>query len=74
MKTVFGRVTNIMNVDVVDEQTTMMVERVFVMRISTKHINLWMRQLEMKRKEIAELAGLLSFYGVKEEVEKEKNL
>ena len=39
-----------MNMDIVDEETTRMIERLVVVRISTKHINLWMRQLEIKRK------------------------
>ena len=30
-----------MNVEVLDEETTGMVERVVVLRVSTKHINLW---------------------------------
>ena len=51
-----------------------MVERVIVLRLSTKHINLWMRQLEMKRREIGELAALLRFDVVKTEIDKERNL
>ena len=62
-----------MNVELLDE-TTRMVERIVIMRVCTKHTNLWMRQLEMKRREIGELAGLIGFDGVKTEVEKEKNL
>ena len=34
----------------------------------------WMRQLEMKKNEIREFAGLIGFEGVKNEVEKEKSL
>ena len=45
-----------------------------IVRISTKHIYLWMRQLEMKRNEMQELAGLMVLEGVKEEIEKEKSL
>ena len=63
-----------MNMDIVDEETTRMMERLVVVRISTKHINLWMRQLEMKRKEMQELAGLMGLEGVEEEIEKEKSL
>ena len=44
-----------MNVDVLDEETIRMTERLVVIRISTKHINLWMRQLEVRRKEMIEL-------------------
>ena len=63
-----------MKAELLHEETTKTVERYLIRRVSTKHMNLWTRQLEMKRKENAELAELLSFYGVKEEVEKEKNL
>ena len=72
--TVIRKLRKIMKVELLHEETTRMAERIVVLRISTKHLNLWIRQLEMKRKEIGELAGLLSFYGVKEEVENEKNL
>ena len=51
-----------------------MVERVVIVRLSTKHINIWIRQLEMKRGEILELAGLMGLEGVKAEVEKENSL
>ena len=74
MKTDLEEVAEAMNVEKLDEETTRMVERIIVLRISTKHINLWMRQLEMKRREIGELAGLIGFDGVKTEVENEKNL
>ena len=74
MKTVLEEVAEAMNVETLDEETTRMVERIIVLRISTKHINLWMRQLEMKRREIGELARLIGFDGVKTDVEKEKNL
>ena len=43
------RVKEMMNVEALDDETIRMVERVVVLRVSTKHINLWMRQLEMKR-------------------------
>ena len=51
-----------------------MVERFVVLRVATKHINLWKRQLEMKRKEICELAGLVELEDVKNEIREEKNL
>ena len=46
------------------------------MRVSTKHINLWIRQLEMKRKEMGELAGSLRLKDevVKNEIETENEL
>ena len=67
------KVAEMMKVEGLDEEKTRMVERIVVLRVSTKHINLWMRQLEIKRKEIGELAALLGLDGVKNEVEK-KNL
>ena len=63
-----------MKVELLHEETTRMAERIVVLRISTKHINLWIRQLEMKRKGIGELAELMGFDEVKKDVEKEKNL
>ena len=74
LKAVLEEVAEAMNVEALDEETARMVEMIVVLRISTKHINLWMRQLEMKRREIGELASLIGFDGVKTEVEKEKNL
>ena len=62
------------NTDDLDEETTKMVERMVVLRVATKHINLWIRQLEMKRKEMCELAELIGFEGVKNEIVKEKPL
>ena len=63
-----------MNVEELDGETTRMVERIVALRVATKHINLWIRQLEMKRKEMSELAGLMKLGEVRNEVEKEKNL
>ena len=50
-----------------------MAEETVLLRLSTKHINLWVRQLEMKRKEICELAELMGFEEIKE-IEMEKTL
>ena len=63
-----------MNVEALDQETIRDVERVIIVRVSTKHVNLWTRQLEMKRKEIGELAGLMGFDEVKKEIGAEKNL
>ena len=68
------KIKGMMNLEGLDEETDRMVKRIVVLRISTKHINLWMRQLEMKRKEICELAGLMGFEDIKKEVETEKSL
>ena len=59
-----------MNVEMLDEETTRMAKRIVVLRVATKHINLWIRQLEMKRMEMRELAGLMKLDEVKEEIER----
>ena len=51
----------IMNVETLDQETIRDVERVVLLRVSTKHINLWIRQLEMKRMEMCHLAALMGF-------------
>ena len=63
-----------MNDDDLEEETTRMVKRIVLFRSSTKHINLWMRQLEIKRKEMCELAGLMALEEVQEEIAKAKDL
>ena len=63
-----------MRVENLDEETTRMVERMVILRLSTKHVNLWIRQLEMKRSEICELAGLMKLEKIKEEIQKERSL
>ena len=63
-----------LNVEDLDEETARMVERMVVLRVATKHINLWTRQLEMKRNEIIELAGLMGLEGIRKEIEEEKRL
>ena len=68
------KVKEMTNVEALDDETIRMVMRMFVLRISTKHINIWMRQLEMKRREICELADLVMMKEVKTEVETERNL
>ena len=62
------------NVDVLDQETIRDVERMVILRVSTKHVKLWIRQLEMRRKEIGELAGLLKLDEIKKEIEREKSL
>ena len=51
--------------DELDDETIKNVERMVVLRISTKHINLWVRQLKMKRHEMSELAGLIGLDEIK---------
>ena len=64
MRSLLERMKETMTLESLDEETARMMERLVVVRISTKHINLWMRQLEMKRNEIMELAGLMGLEGV----------
>ena len=68
------KATTSLNVEDLDEETTRMVERMVVLRVATKHINIWIRQLEMKRREMSELAGLMELEEVKDEIQKEKSL
>ena len=63
-----------MNVEVWDQEIARDVVRMVVLRVSTKHINLWISQLEMKRKDIRGQAGLMGFDEVKKGIEAEKNL
>ena len=60
-------------VDSLDDETVRMVERMVIIRISTKHINLWIRQLEMKRKETGQQAVLMRNEEVKREIQREKS-
>ena len=64
----------VMKVDCLEEETVRMVKRLAILRVSTKHINLWVRQLEVKRNEIGKLAQLLDFVEIQEEIGKEKSL
>ena len=43
------KMKEMMNVDCLDEDTTRMIERLVVVRIPTKHINLWMLKHEKTR-------------------------
>ena len=74
MRSLLERMKETMTMESLDEETARMMERLVVVRISTKHINLWMRQLEMKRKEMMELAGLMGLERVQEEIERTKDL
>ena len=48
--------------------------RLVVPRDSTKYTNMWIRQLEMKRNEMSELAGMMAFDVIKNEIETERKL
>ena len=50
LKSLCERVAEMMKAETMDEETIRMVERLPVLRVSTKHVNLWSRQLEMKMK------------------------
>ena len=43
------KLEELMNVFVLEEETIRMAEETVLLRLSTKHINLWVLQLEMKR-------------------------
>ena len=70
MRLLTERVEELTDVCVLEEETIRMAEETVLLRLSTKHINLWVRQLDMKRKEICELAELMGFEEVKEEIVK----
>ena len=70
---VFEKMKRMLNFDL-DEETARMIERMAVLRIATKHINIWIRQLEMKRREMSELAGLMEFEEDQKEIVNEKSL
>ena len=63
-----------MNIEGLDEKTARMVERVVILRVATKNINIWIRQLEMKRREMCELAVLMKLDQVRREIEREISL
>ena len=74
VRKVLAKLKAVLAIEALDDETTRMVERIVILRVSTNHINLWLRQLEMKRNEMCELAGLLKFKDVKKEVECEEDL
>ena len=58
-----AKMKTVMSEEALDQETTRHVERMIILRVSTKHINLWIRQLEMKRMEMCHLAVLLKIEG-----------
>ena len=74
MRNVLAKLKAVMAIEDLDDETAGMVERIVILRVSTKHIILWLLQLEIKRNEMCELAGLLKFKDVKKEVECERDL
>ena len=49
MRMVKEKQEELMNVFVLEEETIRMAEETVLLRFSTKHINIWVRQLEMKQ-------------------------
>ena len=49
-----------------DNETIRMAERMVVLRSSTKHVNLWIRRMDMTKNEVCELAGLIGLEEIKE--------
>ena len=74
MKGLIERMKELLHTEVLDEETSRMIERIVIIRISTKHINLWIRQIETKRREMSELAGLMGFEEIQVENVREKAL
>ena len=58
IQTLLKKTKRMMKMDEIDPKTAIIVEPIAILRLSTKHINLWVRQLETKRKEACELSGL----------------
>ena len=70
METLARKMKAMMCVEEIDKETARMIERLVVLRISTKHINLWIRQLEMKRRKIYKLTVLMKFEEMKDEIKR----
>ena len=76
LKTCVENLSEMNNVETLDEETIGIVSRIVLSQVSTKHINiinLWMRQQEIKKCQVLELAGLMGFEEIKEFL-KEKSL
>ena len=54
MKTALEKIAETMKVDCVDGETARVPDKIAVPRISTNRINLWICQLEMKRRVVSE--------------------
>ena len=74
MKKLLERIEEELENDVGDIETIRMAERMVVLRVSTKHINLWIRQLNMKKNDVCELAGLIGLEEIKKEICEEKSM
>ena len=53
LNTLLEKTKKMLNEEDMDEEASRMTERLAVLRIATKHIKIWTRQLEMKRKEMS---------------------
>ena len=56
LKAAFEKIAETMNVEVLDEETVGMAWKIANPMVSTKRVNLRIRRLEMKRREISGLA------------------
>ena len=74
MSMLLGKIEETSLVESLDEETIRMTERMVVVRTSTRHINILLRLLEMRRNEMCELARLMGFEEVRREVETERSL
>ena len=74
LKILLEKTEDLKNDDSLDDETIRMTERIVIIGIFTKHINLWIRQLEMKRREIGHLAELMKMEDVENEIKREKSL
>ena len=72
MKVLNEKMMSMTKADVLDDETVKNIERIVILRTSTKHTNLWMRQLETKRNDIREFAELLKVDEIKKEIEKKE--
>ena len=68
MEALLWKTMGMLKVESLDDETIGMIERVVVLRIATKHINLWILQLQIKRREISELAWLIKQEEIKKEL------
>ena len=60
--------------DIGDNETIRMAKKMVVLRTSTKHNNMWIRQLDMKEKEFCDLTGLIGIEEIKKEICEEKSM
>ena len=72
MTQLIGDMMETMKLDSLNREIVGMLEMLVLVRIPTKHVNPRMRQLEMKRKEMTEVAVLMGYDEIKEEIKKKR--